>query len=111
MINFYSNSLINSKKSKIIYLANNKISKGLKESKEQIEEIKKEINALKYFDNNNETNKYKGFKSKKNQKQQYQNRFNNNNVYKSNAKKLRNIQKLIIIIFIMIMSSPIIMKT
>ena len=44
--NFHSNSLMNRKKSNNIYLANNKVSKGLKESKEQIEEIKKEINAL-----------------------------------------------------------------
>ena len=83
----YSTSVINKKNNKNTMINNNKISKGLKESKDQLEELKKEINALKYNDKNNDINKYNGISSKT-KKQKYQNVFNDNCV--TNSNKIRN---------------------
>ena len=68
---------------------NNTINKRLKESKDQLEEFKKEINALKYYDKTIDMNKYNGFNSKVKSKQKYINTFNNNYI-SNNTNKARN---------------------
>ena len=85
----YSNSLINKKFNKNSMINNNKINKGLKESKDQLEEFKKEINALKYYDKTEDINKYNSINSKVKSKQKYINTFNNNYI-SNNTNKVRN---------------------
>ena len=85
----YSNSLINKQFNKNSMINNNKINKGLKESKDQLEEFKKEINALKYYDKTEDMNKYNGINSKVKSKQKYINTFNNNYI-SNNTNKARN---------------------
>ena len=85
----YSNSLINKKYNKNSMINNNKINKGLKESKDQIDQFKKEINALKYYDKIEDIYKYNHINSKTKSKQKYQNTFNNNYI-NNNTNKGRN---------------------